>query len=183
MATHPLRVEGEPNLHSVSTLEYGGEMEYEDEIPLHSQILETLWQGGTDDEMTTYRGNKRLPTLNDPKPFDVVVSLCAYTLPVGWLVKEMRYAFPDSEIDPKMYADIEHVADWTYTEWKAGKRVLIRCQAGMNRSSLITCLVLMRDGWSAADAIGLIREKRSEYVLSNQQFLEYVENWVRPQSS
>ena len=104
-------------------------MEYEDEIPLHSQILETLWQGGTDDEMTTYRGNKRLPTLNDPKPFDVVVSLCAYTLPVGWLVKEMR------------------------------------------------------DGWSAADAIGLIREKRSEYVLSNKQFHEYVENWVKPQSS
>lgn len=79
-----------------------------------------------------------------------------------------------------MYADIEHVADWTYTEWKAGKRVLIGCQAGMNRSSLVTCLVLMRDGWSATDAIALIRDKRSDCVLSNQHFLEYVENWVSP---
>jgi hypothetical protein len=163
-------------------VEYGGEMEYEDEIPLHSQILDTLWQGGTDDALTTYRGNKRLPALNDPKPFDVVVSLCAYTLPVGWLVKEMRYAFPDSQINPKMYSDIEHVADWTYAQWKAGNRVLIRCQAGMNRSSLVTCLVLMRDGWSAADAIALLRKKRSEYVLSNKQFLEYLENWVKPES-
>ena len=125
---------------------------------------------------------ERLPTPNDPKPFDVVVSLCAYTLPVGWLVKELRFAFPDGQIDPEMYADIERVADWAYAEWKDGKRVLIRCQAGMNRSSLVTCLVLMRDGWSAADAIALLRDKRSEYVLSNQHFLEYVESWVRPQS-
>jgi len=27
-----------------------------------------------------------LPAFNDPKPFDVVVSLNSYALPVGWLV-------------------------------------------------------------------------------------------------
>lgn len=37
--------------------------------------------------------------------------------------------------------------------------MLIRCQAGMNRSSLVTDLVLMKDGLSADEAIALIRQK------------------------
>ena len=93
-------------------------MKDDDGPPLISQILPTLWQGGTDDEFTTYRGNKRLPTIGDPRPFDSVVSLCAYTLPVGWLVKELRYAFEDGVIDPAQYKEIEQVADWAYAEFK-----------------------------------------------------------------
>ena len=117
-----------------------------DEIPLYSKILDELYQGGTEEEATIYRGNKRLPTIGDPRPFDSVVSLCAYTLPVGWLVKEMRFAFPDGPLEPWAIPQIEAVADWVHQQWKAGDRVLIRCQAGMNRSSLVTALVLMKDG-------------------------------------
>jgi protein-tyrosine phosphatase len=44
---------------------------------------------------------------------------------------------------------------------------------GLNRISIVTALVLMRDGWSAEDAIGLIREKRPG-VLFNQNFVKFL---------
>jgi len=147
-----------------------------DDIPLYSKILEGLFQGGTDDGATIYRGQKRLPALGDKRPFDAVVSLCAYTLPVGWLVKEMRFAFNDGPLEPWTIQEIEALADWVHKQWKAGDRVLIRCQAGMNRSSLVTALVLIREGMSANDAIELIRNQRSEYCLSNRHFVEYLQN-------
>jgi hypothetical protein len=151
-------------------------IEGDDVIPLESKILGELYQGGTDDEKTTFRGQKRLPTVGDPRPFDSVVSLCAYTLPVGWLVKEMRFAFPDGPLEPWTIPEIEAIADWAHRQWKAGDRVLIRCQAGMNRSSLITAMVLMKEGLSSDEAIDLIRKQRSEYCLSNQHFVEYLKN-------
>ncbi len=54
------------------------------------------------------------------------------------------------------------------------KRVLIRCQAGWNRSGLITSLVLMRAGYSAQEAIDLIRERRSHHALCNQTFEQFL---------
>ena len=147
-----------------------------DDVPLHSKILDDLFQGGTDDEATTYRGEKRLPTVGDPRPFDSVVSLCAYTLPVGWLVKEMRFAFPDGPLEPWTIPEIEALADWIHKQWKAGDRVLIRCQAGLNRSSLVTALVLMKEGMSADEAIALIRKQRSVDCFSNLHFVEYLQN-------
>ena len=44
----------------------------------------------------------------------------------------------------------------------------------MNRSSLVTSLVLMRDGNTADEAINLLRERRSPYVLSNSHFVNYL---------
>ena len=147
-----------------------------DEIPLYSKILDELYQGGTEEEATIYRGNKRLPTVGDPRPFDSVVSLCAYTLPVGWLVKEMRFAFPDGPLEPLTIPQIEAVAEWVHQQWKVGDRVLIRCQAGMNRSSLVTALVLMREGMTADAAIDVIRKQRSVDCLSNLHFVECLRN-------
>jgi len=38
-------------------------------------------------------------------------------------------------------------------EWKAGKKILIRCQVGCNRSGLVMAIVLMKEGYSAKDSI------------------------------
>lgn len=149
-----------------------------DDVELDSKILENLFQGGTPDEDTTFRGRKRLATVGDLRPFDSVVSLCAHTLPVGWLVKELRFAFPDGPLEPWTVKEIEALADWAHKQWKAGDRVLIRCQAGMNRSSLVTALVLMKEGLSADEAIALIRKQRSEYCFSNKHFVEYLRTRV-----
>jgi protein-tyrosine phosphatase len=65
------------------------------------------------------------------------------------------------------------ISEWLYSEWKQGKRCLSRCQAGLNRISIVTALVLMRDGWSAEDAIELNREKRPG-TLFNQNFVKFL---------
>jgi len=146
----------------------------DEEVELYSEILPALWQGGTEDGDNIYHGQKRLPTMGDPRPFDAVVSLCAYTQPVGWLTKEFRYAFPDGPVDPQVYEEAERIADWAHREWKSGARVLIRCQAGLNRSGLITALVLSKEGMYTEEIIQLIRDKRGEFALSNKHFVEYL---------
>ena len=65
-----------------------------------------------------------------------------------------------------------------HEDWKQGQRVLIRCQAGMNRSRLIMALVLIREGYTADEAINLIRTKRSKHALFNGRF----EKWLKEAS-
>jgi protein-tyrosine phosphatase len=93
---------------------------------------------------------------------------------MGWMVKEYRFGFPDGPTSDDIFDEIEKIADYAYLDWKAGKKCLVRCQAGINRSGLMVALILMRDGISAQDAISLIREKRSQYCLDNTYFVEYL---------
>ena len=90
------------------------------------------------------------------------------------MVKEYRFGFPDGPTSDEIYAELEKIADYAYLDWKAGKKCLVRCQAGINRSGLVVALILMRDGMSAEDAIALIRTRRSEYALENVHFVEYL---------
>lgn len=60
------------------------------------------------------------------------------------------------------------------------KRVLVTCQAGVNRSSLVVALSLVRKGWTAAGAIDRIREKRKPPIgmrpLENRMFVKVIHN-------
>ena len=143
------------------------------EIPLASEIVPGLWMGGTDDLDTVNRAG-RLPSASDERDFDAVVTLSAYSKPVGWYVHEFRYCIPDASLDEEHAEELEKIADWAYVQWKSGRKVLVRCQAGMNRSGLVTALILMRDKVEAKKAIALIRSKRSEDALSNHSFVEYL---------
>lgn len=138
---------------------------------LWTEMLPGLWQGGTDDNDTidvpakTYGGRADI-TLEH---FDAVVTLYAWARPVGWEVEELRWGFYDSEELPDKET-LREAVTWAYRRWQAGKRVLLRCQMGYNRSGLITALVLMRHGLTADEAITLMRKLRSEWVLCNEDF-------------
>lgn len=144
--------------------------------PLWSEVLPGLWQGGTagDDEMIHRRGadpNARIK----PTDFDTVITMYGYAQPADWQVKEFRLAIYDSDMrdfDAEELFDLVRVA---HTDWLKGKKVLIRCQAGWNRSGLIMTLVLMREGYTADQAIGLIRETRSKYALCNDHFVAFLQ--------
>lgn len=43
---------------------------------------------------------------------------------------------------------------------KSGRRVLVTCHAGVNRSSLVAAIALILDGMQPADAISLIQRRR-----------------------
>ena len=139
---------------------------------LWSEILPGLWMGGTaDDDVTRYGASEPAITR---KHFDTVVTLYAWASPVDWYVKEVRLGFFDhSEVDLDEH-DLAHAARAAYRDWSRGKRVLVRCQAGWNRSGLITALVLLLDGKTPDDAIALLRERRSPNALCNRDFVRWL---------
>lgn len=142
---------------------------------LYSEILPGLWQGGTHD-FDTLEFPKTYSSLRQNNQFDSVATLYAVAHPVGWGVSERRFGFPDAVLEQESLGEIHAISDWAFREWKSGKKVLIRCQAGLNRSGLCTALVLMKDGLSPTEAIELIRTKRGPDALFNKNFVEYLTN-------
>jgi protein tyrosine phosphatase len=139
--------------------------------PLWSEVLNGLWQGGTDD--LDVDRQLKVPMIT-PKNFDTVITMYADANPVDWFVKEFRYGVWDSDINKMNVEELFDIVRLAHADWKRGKRVLIRCQAGWNRSGLITALVLIREGMGAREAIDLIREKRSEWALCNKSFEKFL---------
>lgn len=128
-------------------------------VPLISEVLPGLWQGGC-------RGGVRLPD-----EFDLVVSLYPWEkYALGPTTERIEITAYDSTDVP----DVSTAVDVAHAAWKRGERVLIHCQAGLNRSGLVAAQVLMRDGVTAAQAISLLREKRCPLVLCNAAF----ERWL-----
>jgi hypothetical protein len=141
--------------------------------PLYSEVAPNLFMGGTDDNATIDQAQK-LRHFEGSNEFDCVVTLYAWAAPANWGVEERRFGFPDSNIIEEYIPTILELAQWAHSKWSAGKRVNIRCQAGLNRSGLVTALTLMISGMSAQDAINTLREKRSDYALCNGEY----ERWL-----
>ncbi len=139
--------------------------------PLWSEIIEGLWQGGTADH--DIDAQLRKPMITKAK-FDSVFTMYAFANPVDWFVREYRYGVWDSDMRDFKAEDIFDIVRLAHQDWKSGKKVLIRCQAGWNRSGLITALVLIREGLEPQKAINLIREKRSPHALCNKTFVEFL---------
>lgn len=142
--------------------------------PLWSEVLPGLWQGGTahQDEMLANQAKPGEKITADD--FDTVITMYGYAQPVDWQVKEFRFAVYDSDMrdfDASELFDLVRVA---HTDWVKSKKVLIRCQAGWNRSGLITTLVLIRHGYDAQEAIDLIRRTRSPHALCNNHFVRFL---------
>ena len=145
------------------------------DFPLHSEILPGLWVGGTDD-LDTIEESVVLdaPKAITKKDFDAVVTLYAWANPVDWMVEELRFGFYDSDIEHIDTTALATAVTYAHGKWQAGKKVLIRCQAGLNRSGLTAALVLIEAGYTPDEAITLLRTKRSSYVLCNAEFEAFI---------
>ena len=145
------------------------------DFPLWSEILSGLWLGGTDDfDTIEYEVNTWGPRDITKKDFDVVVTLYAWAQPVDWFVEEVRYGFYDDNSNTFDEAALMRAAKYAHEQWKSGKKVLVRCQAGINRSGLTMGIVLMLEGFTADQAIEMMRTKRSKAVLINDSFERYL---------
>jgi protein-tyrosine phosphatase len=103
------------------------------------------------------------PEPEDPFELGATVVVCltsgssAHLVPrngmlIHWSIKDGP--IPDVET-------LKGVTSLVLTRLDAGDAVYIHCQAGMNRSALVTAYVLMERGMSAAEAIDLVRKRRS----------------------
>lgn len=129
--------------------------------PLISHIEGNLYVGGC-------RNGVKLPD-----DFKHVVSLYKwerYALgPETALHEFTMYDSADMEADDQIHEIAALVNDCL----EDGK-TLVHCQAGLNRSNLISGLALIKQGYAPGDAINLLRDKRSPVVLCNEAF----ENWL-----
>lgn len=148
---------------------------YSKPLSLYSEILTNLFMGGTDDEDVIHIP-ARVYSRREDLPFDSIVTMYAWARPADWHVQEFRYGVPDSQIAEIDLNRLRHAVDFGYQQWKSGDRVLVRCQAGLNRSGLVTALILMKDGFAAVEAIDLIRQNRHEDALFNKSFAHWIQS-------
>jgi hypothetical protein len=145
---------------------------------LWTETLPNLWQGGTLDRWAGQDWYDQAPAIGNkitPEHFDSVITLYASAEPADWFVKEVRLGFYDSAMgDFNPETELEDIVKMAHKDWKSGKKVLIRCQAGLNRSGIVMALVLIREGYSPEEAITVMREKRSRAVLCNKHFVDYL---------
>lgn len=84
----------------------------------------------------------------------------------------VRAYFEDSLTLPDV-GYLHALVDLGIALWKNGP-TLVHCAAGMNRSGLIVGLMLVRNGNTAQAALELMRTKRSNGVLHNPTFRNYL---------
>lgn len=140
---------------------------------LYSEILDNLFMGGTDDNDVIHLPANPHARRND-LPFDSIVTMYAWARPADWKVQEYRYGVPDARISDMDLSRLRQAVNWGYKQWKKGDRVLVRCQAGLNRSGLVTALILIKNGMSPEEAIRTIRKNRADIALFNEHYV----NWL-----
>jgi protein-tyrosine phosphatase len=152
---------------------------------LFNEIATNLFMGGTDDMDVIH-----FPAKNNNRtdlPFDAIVTMYAYAQPADWKVQEFRYGVPDAAIEDIDLDRLKQAVEFGYNRWMAGDRVLVRCQAGLNRSGLVTALILMSTGLDAETAIEQIRKNRAETALFNEDYVRWLKvegaTFVSPSSS
>ncbi len=133
------------------------------EAPTYKKLAE-LYVGGCADGLIL------------PENIDFVLSLYPWeSYTINHDAEQIQVKMYDS-VD-QSFEQVDELAKLVYDKRAEGKNVLVHCQAGLNRSSLIAARSLMLIGVKADTAIGQIRDARSEACLCNPSF----ENWLRYQ--
>ena len=137
-----------------------------------SEIVPRLWMGGH--EYIDAAGEWQAAIVADE--FDAVYSLHHRDGhgPVAGL-RHLVLEVPDDILTAGQIRAVEHFAAAAALDFAAGKRVLVRCRAGMNRSGLVVASVLIRSGFSPDDAVAIIRRRRAAGALNNEHFVAYLE--------
>ena len=132
------------------------------DVPLITPVLPSLWQGGCVDGVAL------------PDDFTHVVSLYPwekYALPEGCERVEFRQ-YDAAITDPQPFHEAAALVDSCYEQ---GGKTLVHCQAGLNRSALVAGIYLIEfQQRKPAEAVELLRDKRSPMVLCNQDFEAYL---------
>jgi protein-tyrosine phosphatase len=107
--------------------------------------------------------------------FDLVVSLATragYGPAEG--VEHVVLRLADAAIDPATAARVDEVAGRVADAVRDGRRVLVRCSGGLNRSGLVAASALVELGRTPDEAISLVREARGPWALTNPGFVAHL---------
>lgn len=143
----------------------------------YDEIIPGLWMGGHD------YGPEGSPVILGFE-FDHVFSL--YRRPGHGPAVGVPHDFlrlRDGKADAADLHRVREFADSVHRRYMASTRsskILVRCQAGYNRSGLVVAFVLLRLGIDLVGAVDMIREKRGPHALCNAWFVSYInDEWSR----
>jgi hypothetical protein len=107
--------------------------------------------------------------------FDLVVSLTAregYGPSAG--VEHVVARLADAVLDPPNAARVRELGANVAAAVRAGKRVLVRCSGGLNRSGVVVAEALVQLGHTPDEAIRAVRTARGPWALTNPGFVDYL---------
>jgi len=135
------------------------------------EIIPCLSMGG---HVRKGPSGERIPVVVGTE-FDVVISLYRTDGhgPAGTVEHHCR-EIPDGPLTAAQLTDVCELAQTATTAVRAGRRVLVRCNSGYNRSGLVVVQALVHLGYQVDDAIFLVRDRRSKWALNNHLFVEYL---------
>ncbi|KAA0935132.1 MULTISPECIES: protein-tyrosine phosphatase family protein [Streptomyces] len=137
-----------------------------------SEIVPGLWMGGHEYAGRS-GGDPEFAVVHDE--FDLVLTLLrmpGHGPAPG--VEHHVWPIPDGPLDGTQLAGVMRLAETAGEALGDGRRVLVRCFHGYNRSGLVVAHALVLAGYSADEAIRLIRVRRSPWALHNELFVAYL---------
>lgn len=135
------------------------------------EIVPGLWMGGH--EFRRPAGRLEFAVVRDE--FDLVQTLLR--LPGHGPddgVEHHVWPIPDGPLDATQLAGVIRLARAAGEALDDGRKVLVRCYHGYNRSGLVVAHTLVRRGSGVEEAIRLIRARRSPWALHNDLFVAYL---------
>lgn len=134
--------------------------------PLISPVDETLWQGGCINGVSLQGYFKHIVSLYPWERYNPGGELDSF-------VEVRLYDGPTVPDEAQLFLLAKHI-----NFCREHGRTLVHCQAGLNRSGLLTGLALVLAGITPTEAIAKLRAGRSPAVLCNPKF----EAWLRRQA-
>lgn len=131
-------------------------------LPLISHIKDNLYVGGCIDGVDLGDFFSHVFSMYKWKAYEVSESTQVHT-----------FTMYDSQDDVDA-EEVDAIAEAVVAALAEGGNVLVHCQAGINRSNLISALALRKMGYSTDDAINLLRTQRGEIVLANKTFERFL---------
>lgn len=154
-----IKITTDPLTERMKGTTYHGNADFD--VPYISSLADNLFQGGCKDGLILPSDIKHVVSLYQWEAYTFEHDVDSY----------MRVLMYDS--GSQGFHQVEAIARWVNFCRETGP-VLVHCQAGLNRSSLIAARALMLGGLTAEEAITLVREKRSPVCLINKTFESYL---------
>lgn len=127
-----------------------------------------------------FMGSKRAIEDTDPGDFDVHVSMAAEIKPprsMRGVYESYHIALYDAPWDfashPEEAIKLVEISRDLAMMVKSGHKVLVFCNMGMNRSGLMSALILMQMGYPWRKALKTVR-KRHGCTMSNPSFVDFL---------
>ncbi|MER6316921.1 protein phosphatase [Streptomyces sp. NPDC001581] len=135
------------------------------------EIAPGLWMGGH--YWTDPAGELRPTVVADE--FDLVISLFTRTgHGPGPRAEHVVAQMPDAELTAAQLRTVQRLARTAGLALDSGLTALVRCHSGYNRSGLVVAQCLVDRGMAPAEAIALVRRRRSPWALHNETFTSYL---------